>query len=176
MALPICSRLLFGVVTPMPTLSNTWTLASFSTLMYPNWYQWFFPVNTHPMLSPAVGSDLNVTSPGFDESAGVDIPTVYFLEILASPCKNKEWVSIPFGEFDVILLLKITGPPNSEMIFLSAPPSTLIDLFKEISDDEITLNPTEESDSTISSPVTERTGVSKTSSWPVEELIFLFPM
>ena len=70
------------------------------------------------------------------------------------------------------LLLKITGPPNSEIALESDPPSTLIDLVKLPSRPFIILIPTL---SLISSPVTVLIGVEKISSSPVTELSFLLP-
>ena len=77
---------------------------------------------------------------------------------------NNEFASIPLDEVDVILLLKITGPSNSEMIFESGPPSTRIDRLIEASRGEIMSNPTLASPKLMSSPVVDGIGVSKTSS------------
>ena len=65
-------------------------------------------------------------SPGFPESVGSVIPTVYFLETVASPCKKSEFASSPSVEVEVTLPLKTTGPLNSEIALLSGPPSTRI--------------------------------------------------
>ena len=48
-------------------------------------------------------------SPAVPADVGVAIPTVYFLETVASPCKNKDDASIPLVDDDVTLLLKTTG-------------------------------------------------------------------
>ena len=103
-------------------------------------------------------------SPGFPERIGVAIPTVYFLDTVASPCKNKEVASIPLSAVDVSFLLKITGPSNSEMMLLSEPPSTLSERLIETSSGERTSNPTLTPVGAISSPVTVGIGASKTSS------------
>ena len=66
-------------------------------------------------------------SPAVPADVGVEIPTVYFLETVASPCKNKDVASIPLDDVDVTLLLKTTGPLNSEIALLLSPPVTLID-------------------------------------------------
>jgi len=91
-----------------------------------------------------------------------------------SPCKNSEEASIPLFEFDVILLLKITGPSNCEISVESVPPSTRIERETEISRgvsaSNHTLTPVR-----TSSPVTVGTGESNTCSCPVAELTFLFP-
>ena len=81
-------------------------------------------------------------SPGLPDSDGVEIPTVYFLETVASPCKNIELDSIPLVELDVILLLTITGPLNSEATLLSSPPSTLIERVIFASSAETIFKPT----------------------------------
>ena len=70
---------------------------------------------------------LNVISPAVPAEVGVAIPTVSFLETVASPCKNRDDASIPLVEDDVTLLLKTTGPLNSEIALLPSPPVTLID-------------------------------------------------
>ena len=41
---------------------------------------------------------------------------------------NKVFVSNPFSELTVTLLLTIIGPLNSDIVLLSGPPSTLTDL------------------------------------------------
>jgi len=40
-------------------------------------------------------------SPAVPADVGVEIPTVYFLETVASPCKNKDVASIPLDDVDV---------------------------------------------------------------------------
>ena len=69
-------------------------------------------------------------------------------------------------------MLKITGPPNSDVDLPSIPPSTRISLLKLPSVGLIIFNP---GSPPISSPVTVWTGVSNISSWPVMELNFLLP-
>ena len=44
---------------------------------------------------------------------------MYFLETVASPCKNRDDASRPLVDVDVTLLLKTTGPLNSEIILPS---------------------------------------------------------
>ena len=66
---------------------------------------------------------------------------VCFLETVASPCKNKDVASIPLVEVEVSLLVKTTGPSNSEMISELGPPSTANDLLTVTSSGVITLNP-----------------------------------
>ena len=51
---------------------------------------------------------------------------------------KKEFASIPLSDVDVNLLERITGPLNSDVILLSDPPSTLIDL--EIKDFNLSIN------------------------------------
>ena len=68
-----------------------------------------------------------VISPGFPAETGVANPTVYRLDTLASPCRYREIVSTPSSESEVILLLKITGESNLEIILLFSPPSTVIE-------------------------------------------------
>ena len=70
---------------------------------------------------------MNVISPAVPAEVGVAIPTVSFLETVASPCKNRDDASIPLVEDDVTLLVKTTGPLNSEIDLLPSPPVTLID-------------------------------------------------
>ena len=66
---------------------------------------------------------MNDMSPAVPADVGVEIPTVYFLETVASPCKNKEVASIPLDDVDVTLLLKTTGPLNSDIALLLSPPA-----------------------------------------------------
>ena len=58
---------------------------------------------------------------------------------------------------------------------LSGPPSTLRDLVIETSRGDRISNPIFNAPVVGSSPVTDGTGASNTSSWPVVELTFLFP-
>ena len=103
-------------------------------------------------------------------------PTEYFLETVVSPCKKIEFASIPFVEVEVSLLLMINGPSNSEMMLLSGPPSTLSERLIDASSGERTSNPMLTPPTPGSSPVTVGIGASKTSSCPVPELTFLFPV
>ena len=80
-------------------------------------------------------------SPGVPASVGVAIPTVYLRETVASPCKNNDPASIPLVDVDVSLLLKTTGPSNSEMMFAFGPHSTLNDLLIDASSGVRTSNP-----------------------------------
>ena len=64
-------------------------------------------------------------SPGLPAVVGVAIPTVYFLDTVAEPCRNRESISTPLLESEVTFSLKITGPLNSEVALLSDPPSTI---------------------------------------------------
>ena len=70
---------------------------------------------------------MNEISPAVPADVGVEIPTVYFLETVASHCKNRDVASMPLVEVDVTLLLKTTGPLNSDIALLLSPPVTLID-------------------------------------------------
>jgi hypothetical protein len=63
-------------------------------------------------------------------------------------------------DVDVILLLKTTGPSNSEINVESGPPSTRIDRFTEISRGVRTSNPMFTTLTFGSSPVTVGTGAS----------------
>ena len=103
-------------------------------------------------------------SPGFPDRDGVEIPTVYFLETVAFPWRYNEDVSTPFSEVVVILLLKITGPSNSEIIVPSGPPSTRTERLTETSSGVRTSNPILTPAEPKSSPVTEGIGASNTSS------------
>ena len=103
---------------------------------------------------------------------GLAIPTVYFLDTVASPWRNNTFDSTPLGELTVILLLTINGPLNLETTLLSGPPSTLIDLANTPSTGSITFKP---GSSAMSSPSTVWTGVSKISSLPVIVLSRLLP-
>ena len=103
-------------------------------------------------------------SPGFPASEGVPTPIVCFLETVASPCKNNELDSIPLLEVDVSLLLKITGPSNSDMMLAFGPPSTLSDLLIDASSGVRTSNPMLIPLSDASSPVVVGIGESNTSS------------
>ena len=40
-------------------------------------------------------------SPAVPADVGVEIPTVYFLETVASPCKNRDDASRPLDDVDV---------------------------------------------------------------------------
>ena len=71
---------------------------------------------------------------------------------------KKEFASIPLSDVDVNLLERITGPLNSDVVVLSGPPSTLIDLANIPSTGVTTLIAGSER---ISSPVIVLTGVSK---------------
>ena len=114
-------------------------------------------------------------SPGLPASIGVAIPTVYFLETVASPCRNIDDASIPLVDVEVSLLLNTTGPSNSERMLPSEPPSTLIERLIVASSGVRTSNPTLNPPPEISSPVTVGIGESNTSSCPVAELTFLLP-
>jgi len=92
------------------------------------------------------------------------------------PCRKSELASSPPAAVDVTLLLKITGPSNSEMRWPSGPPSTLIDLEIVTSRGVRTSNPMLTPVSPTYSPTTDGTGASNTPSCPVEELTFLLPM
>ena len=87
-------------------------------------------------------------------SEGVAIPTVYFLETVVSPCRNRELDSTPLLEVEVIFSLKITGPSNSETMFPSGPPSTLRERLIDASSGVRTSNPTLTPSVETSSPVT----------------------
>ena len=100
---------------------------------------------------------------------------MYFLDTVVSPCRNSEFDSMPLVEVEVILLLKITGPSNSETMFPSGPPSTLKERLIDASRGVRTSNPTLTPLVDTSSPVTVGIGASKTSSCPVAELTFLLP-
>ena len=115
---------------------------------------------------------MNVISPAVPAEVGVAIPTVSFLETVASPCKNRDDASIPLVEDDVTLLLKTTGPLNSEIDLLPSPPVTLMDDEKSPSVALTILIPflTE-----ISSPVTVLIGVLCISSLPAIGSSFLLP-
>ena len=115
-------------------------------------------------------------SPGLPAREGVEIPIVCFLETVASPCKNNDPASIPLLDVDVSLLLKTTGPSNSEMMFAFGPPSTLNDLLIDASSGVRTSNPMLIPCSVASSPVVVGIGASNTSSCPVAELTFLLPI
>ena len=97
---------------------------------------------------------------------------MYFLETVASPCKNKDVASIPLDDVDVTLLLKTTGPLNSDIALLLSPPVTLIDDENSPSVALTILMPflTE-----ISSPVTVLIGVLCISSLPAIGSNFLLP-
>ena len=97
---------------------------------------------------------------------------MYFLETVALPCKNRDDASIPLVEDDVTLLLKTTGPLNSEIALLLSPPSTLIDDEKSPS---VALTMSIPFLVEISSPVTVRIGVLNISSLPVIGFSFLLP-
>jgi hypothetical protein len=71
---------------------------------------------------------------------------------------NKVFVSNPFSELTVTLLLTMIGPLNSDVVVLSGPPSTLIDLANIPSTGVTTLIA---GSVRISSPVIVLTGVSK---------------
>ena len=103
-------------------------------------------------------------SPGLPASEGVAIPTVYFLDTVVSPCKNRELDSTPLVDVEVTLPLKMTGPSNSETILPSGPPSTLSDLEMDASRGVRTSKPTLIPVAEISSPVTVGIGASNTSS------------
>ena len=57
---------------------------------------------------------------------GVEIPTVIFFEIFASPWILREGTSIPSGENDVSLFVNRTGPSNLLTTVLFFPPFTII--------------------------------------------------
>ena len=114
-------------------------------------------------------------SPGLPAIAGVAIPTVYFLETVASPWRNILFASIPSSEDEVTFWENDTGPSNLDRISLLAPPSTLIDLETVASNGVIISTPEAAPDENKSSPVTVGTGVSNTSSLPVLESILLLP-
>ena len=111
-------------------------------------------------------------SPAVPADVGVEIPTVYFLETVASPCKNKDDASIPLVEVDVTLLLKITGPLNSDIDLLPSPPVTLID---DENSPSVALTMLTPFLTDISSPVTVLIGVLCISSLPVIGSNFLLP-
>ena len=85
---------------------------------------------------------------------------------------KNELPSIPFGDVEVILLLTISGPLNSDATLLSVPPSTLIERLNTPSFASTTFSCGR---FVMSSPTTVLTGVSKISSRPVIELNFLLP-
>ena len=111
-------------------------------------------------------------SPGVPALIGVAMPTVYFLETVESPWRNKLLASIPLAAVEVTLLVKTTGPVNSEITFPSSPPSTRIDDEKVASVALTRLIPDLVE---MSSPVILLIGVSKISSLPVTVLSFLLP-
>ena len=90
----------------------------------PNSCQLLSSVYTQPAVPPEDGSESKVISPTLPAVEGVETPTVYFLPIVSSPWMNRLFAST--GAFVVTFLLKTTGPLNSEIIFLSLPPSTFI--------------------------------------------------
>ena len=92
---------------------------------------------------------MKTISPGLPARDGVAIPTVYFLETVVSPCKNRLFASCP-APVIVNLLLITTGPLNSEITLLSGPPSTLIERVAATSVTSETFNP---GTPDISSPV-----------------------
>ena len=108
----------------------------------------------------------------FPASVGSVVPTVYFLETVASPCKKSETASSPEEELEVTFPEKITGPLNSEIALLSEPPSTRIERLKLASTGLIIFNPGR---FPMSSPVIVCTGVSKISSCPVVLFNFVLP-
>ena len=83
---------------------------------------------------------------------------------------KKEFASIPLSDVDVNLLERITGPLNSDVILLSDPPSTLIDLLNAACDDSVTFR---DARLPMSSPVIVLNGVSKISSVQVNALNLL---
>ena len=85
---------------------------------------------------------------------------------------NTELASIPFLEVNETLLVKITGPVNSDVDFPSDPPSTRRELVRTPS---VALTKLIDLFFEISSPVTVLIGLSKISSCPVTLLSFLLP-
>ena len=170
---PTWSELVPGVVVPIPTWSKDIISEFLERLTLPNLLQSLSTEYTQPEYPPSLGSALKTMSPGLPAREGVEIPTVYFLETLVSPCKNNEFDSNPLSELIVNLLLRITGPLNSDDTLLSGPPSTLIERVILDSSAERMLRP---SSSPISSPVTVWTGVLNISSLPVTELSLLLPL
>ena len=154
---------------PTPTRSNTLILRFLERLTLPKRLQSFSTAYTQPTYPPSLGLAKLTTSPGLPARIGVAIPTVNFLETVASPCKNRLFDSTLFV---VTLLLTTTGPLNSEVALLSDPPSTQIERVADISVTSETFNP---GVSLISSPVIDLTGVSNISSLPVIVLSFLLP-
>ena len=80
---------------------------------------------------------------------------------MASPCKNIEFASIPLSAVNETLLVKITGPVNSDADLPSAPPSTRRELVITAS---VALTKLIDFCAEISSPVTVLIGLSKISS------------
>ena len=111
-------------------------------------------------------------SPAVPADVGVEIPTVYFLETVASPCRNKDVASIPLDDVDVNLLLKTTGPLNSDIALLLSPPVTLID---DENSPSVALTMLIPFLIEISSPVTVLIGVLCISSLPAIGSSFLLP-
>ena len=141
-------------------------------LILPNLFHALSVEYTQPRYLPLCGLLVNSISPAVPADVGVAIPTVYFLETVAVPCRNRDDASIPLVEDDVTLLLKTTGPLNSEIALLLSPPSTLIDDEKSPS---VALTISIPFLVEISSPVTVRIGVLNISSLPVIGFNFLLP-
>ena len=97
---------------------------------------------------------------------------MYFLETVALPCKNIDDASRPLLDVDVTLLLKTTGPLNSEITLFSSPPSTLID---DENSPSVALTMLTPFFTEISSPVTVLIGVQNISSLPVIGFNLLLP-
>ena len=110
----------------MPILSALTIVSSFLLDINPNLLHLFSVVKIQPAYPLSRGLAERTTSPAAPPTDGVEIPTVTFLAILASPCNCSDTASIPSADVDVTLLVKMDGPLNSDNTSLFAPPVTLI--------------------------------------------------